>query len=149
MHCQVHVGTQRYPKACTLNAMGSLIGDYVQPAIGYTSPFMITIGISTLDFEETRAATQMKAARATQKADSPMAKFMPELQDIKHDWDIAQRSFDEGKGTVRMYHQLIRAPEDMARAEQSAQAVWRSRQFEIVEDTFIQIQGLPGHCRCP
>lgn len=140
------MSVRSYPKACTLNAMGSLIGDYMQPAIGYTSPFMITIGISTLDFEETRAATQMKAARATQKADSPMAKFMPELQDIKYDWDIAQRSFDEGKGTVRMYHQLIlwAAPEDMARAEQSAQAVWRSRQFEIVEDTFIQIQGLLG-----
>jgi conjugal transfer ATP-binding protein TraC len=140
------MSVRSYPKACTLNAMGSLIGDYMQPAIGYTSPFMITIGISTLDFEETRAATQMKAARSTQKAESPMAKFMPELQDIKHDWDIAQRSFDEGKGTVRMYHQLIlwAAPEDMARAEQSAQAVWRSRQFEIVEDTFIQIQGLLG-----
>lgn len=140
------MSVRSYPKACTLNAMGSLIGDYMQPAIGYTSPFMITIGISTLDFEETRAATQMKSARATQKADSPMAKFLPELQDIKHDWDIAQRSFDEGKGTVRMYHQLIlwSAPEDMARAEQSAQAVWRSRQFEIIEDTFIQIQGLLG-----
>lgn len=140
------MSVRSYPKACTLNAMGSLIGDYMQPAVGYTSPFMITIGITTLDFEETRAATQMKAARATQKADSPMARFMPEMQDIKHDWDIAQRSFDEGKGTVRMYHQLIlwAAPKDMARAEQSAQAVWRSRQFEIVEDTFIQIQGLLG-----
>ena len=140
------MSVRSYPKVCTLNAMGSLIGDYMQPAIGYTSPFMITIGISTLDFEETRAATQMKAARATQKAESPMAKFMPELQDIKQDWDIAQKSFDEGKGTVRMYHQLIlwAAPQDMARAEQSAQAVWRSRQFEIVEDTFIQIQGLLG-----
>ena len=140
------MSVRSYPKACTLNAMGSLIGDYMQPAIGYTSPFMITIGITTQDFEETRAVTQMKSARATQKADSPMAKFMPELQDIKRDWDIAQRSFDEGKGTVRMYHQLIlfASPNDMPRAEQSAQAVWRSRQFEIVEDTFIQIQGLLG-----
>ncbi len=140
------MSVRSYPKACTLNAMGSLIGDYMQPAIGYTSPFMITIGITTQDFEETRAATQMKAARATQKAESPMAKFMPELQDIKHDWDIAQRSFDEGKGTVKMYHQLIlfARPEEMARAEQSAQAVWRSRQFEIVEDTFVQIQGMLG-----
>lgn len=45
------MSVRSYPKACTLNAMGSLIGDYMQPAIGYTSPFMITIGISTLDFE--------------------------------------------------------------------------------------------------
>jgi len=140
------MSVRSYPKACTLNAMGSLIGDYMQPAIGYTSPFMITIGITTQDFEETRAATQMRAARATQKAESPMAKFMPELADIKYDWDLAQRSFDDGKGTVRMYHQLIlfAKPEDMARAEQAAQAVWRSRQFEIVEDTYIQIQGMLG-----
>lgn len=140
------MSVRSYPKVCTLNAMGSLIGDYMQPAIGYTCPFMITIGISTLDFEESRAITQMKAARATQKADSPMARFMPELHDIKYDWDIAQKSFDEGKGTVRMYHQLVlwASPQDMPRAEQSAQAVWRSRQFEIVEDTFIQIQGLLG-----
>lgn len=140
------MSVRSYPKVCTLNTMGSLIGDYMQPAIGYTSPFMITIGISTLDFEETRAATQMKSARATQKSESPMAKYMPELADIKYDWDIAQRSFDEGKGTLRLYHQLIlfAKPEDMARAEQSAQAVWRSRQFEIVEDTFIQIQGMLG-----
>lgn len=140
------MSVRSYPKACTLNAMGSLIGDYMQPAIGYTSPFMITIGITTLDFEETRATTQMRSARATQKAESPMAKFLPELQDIKQDWDIAQRAFDDGKGTVRMYHQLIlwASPEDMPRAEQSAQAVWRARQFEIVEDTFIQVQGLLG-----
>lgn len=140
------MSVRSYPKACTLHAMGSLIGDYMQPAIGYTSPFMITIGITTQDFEETRAVTQMKSARATQKADSPMAKFLPELRDIKDDWDIAQRSFDEGKGTVKLFHQLIlfAKPEDIARAEQSAQAVWRSKQFEIVEDTFIQIQGLLG-----
>ena len=135
-----------YPKHCTLNTMGSLIGDYMQPSIGYTCPFMITVGIITQDFEETRAATQLKSARATQKAESPMARFMPELADIKSDWELAQRSFDEGKGTVRLYHQLalFARPEDMPRAEQSAQAVWRSRQFEIVEDTFVQIQGLLG-----
>lgn len=140
------MSVRSYPKAFTLNAMGSLIGDYMQPAIGYTSPFIITIGITNQDFEETRAATQMKAARATQKAESPMARFMPELQDIKKDWDIAQRSFDEGKGTTKIYHQLIlfETPEGMPRAEQAAQAVWRARQFEIVEDTFIQIQGLLG-----
>ncbi|MBK6639100.1 MAG: type IV secretion system protein TraC [Rhodocyclaceae bacterium] len=135
-----------YPKACTLHGMGALIGDAMQPAIGYTCPFAITIGVTTQDFEETRNVTQMKAARATQKAESPMAKFMPELADIKFDWDLAQAAFDEGKGTVRIYHQLLLwdKPENMPRAEQSAQAVWRARQFEIVPDTYMQIQGVLG-----
>jgi conjugal transfer ATP-binding protein TraC len=138
------MSVRSYPKACTLNAMGALIGDYTQTAIGYTSPFMITLGVIVQDYEQTRNVTQMKAARATQKAESPMAKFMPELQDIKHDWDLAQLSFDQGNGTVKMFHQLVlfAKPDEMPKAVQSAQAVWRNRQFEIVEDTYIQLQGL-------
>lgn len=138
------MSVRSYPKVTTLHQMGALIGDFLQSSIGYTCPFAITLGAMTLDFEETRATTQMRAARSTQKAESPMARFMPELQDIKRDWDIAQRAFDEGSGTVRIYHQLMLwgRPQDMARAEQSAQAVWRAKQFEIVQDTYIQIQGL-------
>lgn len=138
------MSVRSYPRACTLNAMGSIIGDYMQPALGYTCPFMITLGIVTQDFDETRNITQMKSARATQKADSPMAKFMPELADIKHDWDIAQRAFDDGTGTVKMFHQLVlyATPEEMPKAVQSAQAVWRAKQFEIVDDTYMQVQGL-------
>lgn len=140
-HCMSVI---RYPKVCTLHAMGSLIGDYMQTAIGYTSPFAITIGIITQDFEGTRNKTQMVAARATQKADSPMARFMPELQDIKRDWDLAQKAFDDGKGTVKMLHQLVlfAPPMEVAKAEQAAQAVWRSKQFEIVDDSFMQVQGV-------
>lgn len=140
-HCMTVI---RYPKVCTLHAMGSLIGDYMQTALGYTSPFTITVGIVTQDFEGTRNKTQMIAARSTQKADSPMARFMPELQDIKQDWLLAQKSFEDGKGLVKVVHQVVlyATPDNVAKAEQSAQAVWRSRQFEIADDTYMQIQGI-------
>ena len=140
-HCMSVI---RYPRACTLHTMGSLIGDYMQTALGYTSPFAITIGIIVEEFEGTRNKTQMVAARATQKADSPMARFMPELRDIKTDWDLAQRAFDDGKGTVKMLHQLMlfAAPKEVARAEQAAQAVWRAKQFEVTDDSYMQVQGV-------
>ena len=140
------MSVRNYPRACTLHAMGSLIGDYMQPAIGYSSPFMITLGIVTTDYEETRAKTQMMSARATQKADSPMAKYMPELKDNKADWDIAQRACDEGKGMCKLYHQIavFAPPKDIARAAQAAQAVWRAREFEICDDTYMQLQGVLG-----
>ena len=56
------------------------------------------------------------------------------LYTSKADWDIAQRAFDEGKGTVRIFHQIavFAPPNEIARAAQSAQAVWRSREFEIL-----------------
>ena len=140
------MSVRNYPRACTLHAMGSLIGDYMQPAIGYSSPFMITLGIVATDYEETRAKTQMMSARATQKADSPMAKYMPELKDNKADWDIAQRACDEGKGMCKLYHQIsvFAPPKDIARAAQAAQAVWRAREFEICDDTYMQLQGVLG-----
>lgn len=140
----VCMSMRSYPKATTLHAMGQIIGDYLQPSIGYNCPYAITMGVVTQDFEQTRAATQMKAARATQKAESPMARFMPELQDIKHDWDIANKSYDSGTGTVKLYHQVLlwASPEEAARAEQGVQAVWRAQRFELCQDTYVQIQGL-------
>lgn len=133
-----------YPKATTLHAMGQIIGDYLQPSLGYNCPYAITLGVITQDFEQSRATTQMKSARATQKADSPMARFMPELQDIKQDWDIANKAFDSGTGTVKLYHQVVlwASPEEAARAEQAVQAVWRAQRFELCQDTYVQIQGL-------
>jgi conjugal transfer ATP-binding protein TraC len=140
-HCMSVI---RYPKACTLNAMGSMIGDYMQTALGYPCPFALSIGVIIQDFEGTRNKTQMAAARATQKADSPMARFMPELRDIKHDWDLAQHAFDDGKGVVKMLHQIVlfAKPHEVAKAEQAAQAVWRAKQFEITDDSYMQMQGL-------
>lgn len=135
-----------YPKAITLHAMGNLIGDAMQSSIGYSSPFMITVGIAVDNYEKARNKTQLRSARAQQRAESPMAKFMPQLAAVSQDWKLAQAAFDDGKGTCSLYHQvaLFCTPENEKRAEQSAQAVWRTRQLELVEDRFMQLQALLG-----
>lgn len=142
-----HVMSVRsYPPSFTLNGMGQLIGDWTQAALGYPCPFLITLVAVTVDYEENRNKTQMKQARATQNAESPMAKFLPDLAEKKRDWDIAQFAFDDGKGTVQMLHQIVlfAPPEKIHRARQSAIAVWRNKQFEIVSDTYMQLQGMLG-----
>lgn len=137
------MSVRSYPKAQTLNAMGALIGDAMQSSLGYSCPFVVSLTVQVQDFERQRAVTQMKNARATQRAESQMAKFMPELADVKHDWNLAQAAFDDGSGTIKMIHQIVlfSPPSESARAVQSAQAVWRSMNFEIIEDTFMQLQG--------
>lgn len=133
-----------YPSHCTLHTMGSMIGDYMQTAVGYNSPFCITLGVVAQDFEDARQTTQMKSARAMQKAESPMAKYLPELKELNKDWRAAQEAFDAGKGTVRLFHQILlwAPPDKIANAEQGAQAVWRSRGFELVPDTYMATQSL-------
>jgi len=140
-----HVMSVRsYPSAFTLQGMAQIIGDWTQAALGYPCPFLITLVAVTVDYEDARNKTQMKQARATQNADSPMAKFLPDLAEKKRDWDIAQFAFDDGKGTVKMLHQIVlfAPPDKIHRARQSAIAVWRNKQFEIVSDTYMQLQGM-------
>jgi conjugal transfer ATP-binding protein TraC len=71
-----------------------------------------------------------------------MARFQPDLQDRKRDWDSVLKTFDEGKGTLRMYHQicLLSSVEDASRSEHAVRAVWRARGYDISRDYYLQHQ---------
>jgi conjugal transfer ATP-binding protein TraC len=51
-----------------------------------------------------------------------MARFLPDMQERKADWDIVLKAMDDGQQLVDLHHQVaLFAPlRDMARAEQSA-----------------------------
>ena len=133
-----------YPKDFPLWAMGNLIGDFYQGQLGYPCPFVITMGICVLDQSDHKNIAQMKGARATTNATSPMARFMPEMQEKKRDWDIVNRSYADGMGEVDMYHQvlLMAPPDEIDAAETSAQAIWRSRGFNLVSQQYMQVPGI-------
>ncbi|MDO9067382.1 MAG: TraC family protein, partial [Deltaproteobacteria bacterium] len=82
---------RQYPRYFRLGNMGAMIGDAFQMALSIPCPFMITIGAISLDYESARTKAQMKSARATQAAGSQMARFQPDLQDRKRDWDMVLR----------------------------------------------------------
>lgn len=138
------MSVRSYPKMFGLNHMASLLGSATSTAIAYPCPFLITMGVTLPSFEGEKNKTMMKSARAQQTAESQMAKFMPQLQDVNEDWKIALRAFEEGKGTAKVYHQLVlfTEPENIERAEQSAKAVWRAERFELTADRKMQKQAL-------
>ncbi len=80
---------------------------------------------------------------ATQQSASVMARFQPDLQDRKFDWDHVNKVFDDGRCTVRMYHQicLISRAEEASKAESSLRSVWRARAYDLSLDYYTQIQG--------
>ena len=142
--CVKAFSVRSYPPSYSLHGMSALLGDYFQTTLGYPCPFLITLGVRTLDYDSTRHAVTLRSARATQNAGSQMARFQPDLAEKKRDWDLAQRSFDSGGALVHLYHQLLvfSRRDEHVRAEHAARAVWRARGFELMPDTYMQVQAL-------
>ena len=105
---------------------------------------MITLGVHVLEPEATKNWAFLKAARATTNASSYMARFLPDLHDKKEDWDAVLKALADGQHLVELYHELalFAPPADITRAEQTARAIWRSRGFELTNDTFMNTQAL-------
>ena len=140
------LSVRSFPPRFALWNMGSLIGDLYQATLQYPCPFMITLGVHVLDAEATRNWAYLKAARATTNATSYMARFLPDMQERKADWDIVLKALDDGQQLVDLQHQVVlfAAPEAMARAEQAARSIFRARGFELSRDTMMMAQGLIG-----
>jgi conjugal transfer ATP-binding protein TraC len=140
------LSVRSFPPRFALWSIGSLIGDLYQATLQFPCPFMITLGVHVLDPEATRSWAYLKAARATTNATSYMARFLPDMQERKLDWDIVLKAMDDGQQLVSLYHQvaLFSPVGDMARAEQSARSIFRARGFELSRDTMMMTQGLIG-----
>jgi conjugal transfer ATP-binding protein TraC len=75
-----------------------------------------------------------------------MARFLPDLQARKADWDIVLKAMDDGQQLVDLVHQVaIFAPADgIAHAEQATRSIFRARGFELTNDTLMMTQALIG-----
>ncbi|MBE0612137.1 MAG: type IV secretion system protein TraC [Burkholderiales bacterium] len=140
------LSVRSFPPRFALWNMGSLIGDLYQGTLQFPCPFLLTLGVHVLDPEATRNWAYIKAARATTNATSYMARFLPDLQERKADWDIVLKALDDGQQLVDLHQSvaLFAPPEEVTRAEQSARAIFRARGFELSSDTLMMTQALIG-----
>jgi conjugal transfer ATP-binding protein TraC len=138
------MSVKNYPEEFPLWGMSGLVGDFYQANLQYPCPFLFTLGVHLPDLESAKAGAQMKAARATHDAETPMAKFLPDFALKKRDWDIVMHALAEGHSMVQLYHQLVLfAPRGRGvQAEQAARAVLRGKSWESCLDRFMQTQGL-------
>lgn len=133
---------QGYPGNFLLHQVQNLLGDAERGSMGYPCPFMITMGAEILDYDKEKNTTQFKTARAIQLAESPMAKMMPNLVKKARDWRLMQKTYDEGGGGVRLYHQVLTFPKEdqIAQVDEAVKALWRSNGYAVTNDTFMQVQ---------
>jgi len=133
-----------FPERFALWQMGSLIGDLMQPALQYSAPFLLTLGVHILDPNATKSVVTANHVRATQNAKSKMADVMPDVRKKLDDWTAAADAIDTGGNLVSMYHQLaiFSKPEKAAAAHEAASAIWRGRGFQLNADAYMHRQAL-------
>lgn len=133
-----------FPERFALWQMGSLIGDLMQPALQYSAPFLLTLGVQILDPNATKSAVTANHVRATQNAKSKMADVMPDVKKKLDDWTAAADAIDTGGNLVSMYHQLaiFSTPDKAASAHEAASAIWRGRGFQLNADAYMHRQAL-------
>ncbi len=133
-----------FPERFALWQMGSLIGDLMQPALQYSAPFLITLGVHILDPNATKSIVIANHVRATQNAKSKMADVMPDVRKKLDDWSAAANAIDTGGSLVSLYHQLaiFTHPDKAASAHEAANAIWRARGFQLNADAYMHRQAL-------
>ena len=133
-----------FPEHFSLWQMGSLIGDLMQPALQYSAPFLLTMGVHVLDPNVMKSVVTANHVRATQNAKSKMADVMPDVGKKLQDWTAAANAIDVGSSLVSLYHQLaiFSAPGKAASAQETANAIWRGRGFQLNADVYMHRQAL-------
>ncbi|MDZ7855319.1 type IV secretion system protein TraC [Sphaerotilus sp.] len=133
-----------FPERFSLWQMGSLIGDLMQPALQYSAPFLLTMGVHVLDPNATKATITANHVRATQNAKSKMADVMPDVGKKLQDWTAAAHAIDTGGSLVSLYHQLaiFSPPGKAVSAHETANAIWRGRGFQLNADVYMHRQAL-------
>jgi conjugal transfer ATP-binding protein TraC len=70
---------------------GELIGSFFNNILRIPCPFIITLTVSAPDQVTAKGKVQRKSIRATQMADSPLAKYAIQWRDRKVDWDYTAK----------------------------------------------------------
>jgi len=133
-----------FPERFALWQMGSLIGDLMQPALQYSTPFLLTLGVHMPDPHAMQTVVTANHVRATQNARSKMAEMMPDVGRKLQDWSAAAQAIDAGSSLVSLYHQLalFSPPEQAHAAQETANAIWRGRGFQLNADVYMHRQAL-------
>ena len=133
----------RFPDELTLATMARAIGDPLQRMTGYPCPFLISYGARTLDYAKVQHEVSLRAARAAQAVETPMARFMPEWRHKHESWQVMQEAFNDNKGaTEMMLDVLVFDTDRIDDAAQAAQNVWRSARFELVSNDTAHVTSL-------
>lgn len=146
---------RQYPQSWAGWGMSDLIGDLFSNTLRLSCPFLYTLTVHMPDQVSAAHGAKMKAARATQMADSAMGRFLPAWRERKQDWDFVTRLVEDGHKLLQAHSQLVLfAPQGEGDyAEQRLRALFESRGWTLQKDRFTALHAflsalplMPSHC---
>ena len=132
---------RQFPQAWAGWGMGELTGDLLSNTLRLPCPFLYTLTVHVPDQVIAAHGARLKAARATQMADSPMGRFLPAWRERKQDWDYVNRMIEGGHKLLQASFQVVLfAPEGEGdHAEQRLNALFESKGWTLQKDRFTAL----------
>lgn len=133
-----------YPREWYLGLMDSLIGDNFRDLLQIECPFIISYNINICPDKSLQARMLAKGARVEAQSSSILAKWLPSIVKQADEWSFVREQLEHGERLVRTAYQvaLFSSPENIARDEQRLFSLYRSHQWELLQDKYIQLPAL-------
>lgn len=112
---------------------GELIGAFDSDILRLGCPFILSLSVIVPDQSRIRTEAVARSTRATQMADSPIAKYMPTWLEKKRDWDYTVKSLEDGNKLVLSCFQvlLLTKQGEEQTAEEALKALYSSLGWKI------------------
>lgn len=98
---------RQFPKVWSGVRNGELIGAFDNNVLRIGCPFILTFNVLIPDQTSSKSAAVTNSTRATQMADSPIAKYLPQWAERKVDWQFTVDSIENGEKLLESCYQII------------------------------------------
>jgi len=136
------LSVQNWPEVWAQWQSANLIGSPYSDFQRIPSPFLASLSftVGTDSSDSTRA--NLKAARATQQADTDLARFMPMIKEQAQEWRYIAQKVREGHKLARCFYQVITyAPLRQGdETEQAVRSLYKANGWRMARDRYVQLQ---------
>lgn len=131
-----------FPKHWAAWGMGDLIGDTYRDTLRIPCPFLINFIIHCPDREKAAQKAAIKGVRADQRANSPLARFIPSVGKVARDWKFANARLEEGDRLVECFYQVVLfAPMGQGnRCETVLKNLYNAKGWKLRKPKYLQLQ---------
>jgi conjugal transfer ATP-binding protein TraC len=139
-----HFSVRNYPTRWAPWECARLIGDLFTDKLRLPCPTASYLCLIYPDEEAAQARAGMKVLRTTSLSDSRSARYLPAIHEQAAEWKHVQDQLKEGRKLVRVFYGITTySPEGEGdRNERVLKSIYRAAGFDLVDERFLQIQGL-------
>lgn len=125
---------------------GNLIGSFLNNILRIGCPFIATMTVNCPDQVVQKGYVKAKHMRATQMADSPVAKYATQWADRKVDWQYTAEKVDNGNKLLDAFYEVVLiAPEgEEQHVEQSLLSIYGSFGWVLSRSRYCPLHAFLG-----